>query len=245
MGTDPPAATADAFGSALLDAFAGGDGLHTIERDDGFTETMPADVYFTGPEDWPPDHCEALDRLQGRVLDIGAGAGRHTLHLQHAGVRPLALDVSPGAVEVCRRRGVGETFLGTVHELVDAAREPFEAALMMGHNLAVLASDDEANRVLASLRRLLLPDGVVIGTGLDPYLTDEPGNLAYHERNRRGGRMPGQIRMRVMYRSLVGEWFDWLFLAPAELRSLAARSGWTLESITDPDPTYLAVLRPS
>ena len=56
---------------------------------------------------------------------MGAGAGRHALPLQESGREVVALDVSPGGVEVCRRRGVRETFTGTVFELAETGPEPF------------------------------------------------------------------------------------------------------------------------
>ena len=71
--------------------------------------------YFSPPHgpvwDW------VVARVGHRILDIGAGAGRAALALQAMGRQVLAVDVSPGAVEVCRRRGVVSTSLGTVHDL--------------------------------------------------------------------------------------------------------------------------------
>ena len=52
----------------------------------------------------------------------------------------MALDVSPGAVGVCQRRGVRRTVIGTVQDLVDADAEPFDTFLLLGTNLGLLAS---------------------------------------------------------------------------------------------------------
>ena len=44
--------------------------------------------------------------------------------------------------------------------------------------------------------------------------------------------------------ALAGDWFDWLLMSPDELAIIAGRSGWRLGDVTEPDPYYLAVLRP-
>ncbi len=241
----------DAFGLALLDFLHGGSGVHITERDDGQVDAMAADLYFIGYEKWADFHfvtatdVAALEIVSGRVLDVGAGAGRHALAVQQRGDEAVALDVSPGAIEVCRERGVRHAFLGTTGELVTRNSEPFDAALLLGHNLALLGSAESSGPFLDSLRALLRPGGVVVGNCLDPYTTDNPIHLAYHERNRERGRMPGQIRLRVRFQDVAGDWFDYLFSSPDELAELAERAGWRVDEITEPNPTYLAVLRPS
>lgn len=104
----------DAFGQALLARQEGRSGDIISERDDGLVERDSFD-YFSAPHgplwEW------VVARVGHRILDIGAGAGREALALQAMGWEVLALDVSPGAIEVCRRRGVVSTFLGTVQDL--------------------------------------------------------------------------------------------------------------------------------
>ena len=130
----------DAFGRALSDRQTGQPGAIVIERDDGFIEVDSGD-YLGG---WSDRDTWALQRAPGRVLDMGAGAGRASLALQERGQDVVALDVSPGAVGVCRRRGVKEVFLGTVAELAAAGGAPFDSVLMLGNNLGLLGSPERA-----------------------------------------------------------------------------------------------------
>ncbi len=153
--------------------------------------------------------------------------------------------MSPGAVEVCRRRGVRAAYLGTVPALAEEAPQPFDAVIMIGNNLALLGTPETAASMLDALRTVLQPDGVVVGSCLDPYLTDDPVHLAYHESNRRRGRLAGQMRLRVRYRHLIGAWFDYLFVSVDELRKIAREAGWEVEVLVPPNPEYLAALRPA
>lgn len=241
----PEPVVGDAFGASLIDALNGVGGDHVVERDDGFVDPASAeDVYFAGPEDWPAYDVTALDLVSGRVLDVGAGAGRHSLVLQQRGHDVVALDVSPGAIEVCRERGVHQVFLGPTSALADEDLAPFDAALLMGNGLELLGSPQAATGFLDTLRRLLTPGGIVVGTCIDPYLAEDEAHLRYQEQNRRAGRMSGQVTLRYRYKHLSTDWPENLLASARELRGLAAAAGWIVEDATEPGPGYLAVLKP-
>jgi hypothetical protein len=145
-------------------------------------------------------------------------------------------------VDVCQRRGIRRTVIGTVEDLADAGGGPFDTFLLLGNNLGLLASAAQAPRFLNALARLAAADAVVLGRGADPYQTSNQAHLAYHERNRSLGRLPGQIRMWVRHQNLATPWFDFLFTAVDELRALLDASAWTLERYETAGAGYLAVL---
>jgi len=70
------------------------DGEATVEHD--------VAGYF---EDWTPDEDSFFESLQGRVLDMGAGAGRQALSCQSR-VETVALEPSDALAAVLRDRGV-------------------------------------------------------------------------------------------------------------------------------------------
>ena len=174
---------------------------------------------------------------------MGAGAGRHALPLQESGREVVALDVSPGAVEVCRRRGVRETFTGTVFELAGTDPEPFDTFLVCGNNYGLLESLEHGLSFLGALAEVAVPGAEIIGTCIDPFATEDPLHLAYHERNRNRGRHPGQIRLRARWSDVATSWFDYLFVPVGELKELAERAGWELVEYQPGSRPYLAVLR--
>lgn len=228
----------DAFGSAMLDRLAGVTNPIVIERNDGFVTVDNAD-YLDG---WDELDQWALDRATGRVLDVGAGMGRASLALQCRGQHVLALDTSPGAARVCRERGVRDVFHGSV-ELAAAAGPAggFDTALLLGSGLSLLGSPESAGSFLAALGTLLAADGRIVGTCLDPHRIDNRLHLEFRERNRRHGKMAGQITSRVRYQRTASEWFDWLVMSPDELAEVIAPSGWRVAE-TMPGVRYAAVL---
>src|SRR5690349_182310 len=99
-----------------------------------------------------------MQRTVGKVLDLGAGAGRAALALQVAGRPVVALDVSRGAIEVCKRRGVHQCFVGTVDALVETNPTPFDSILALGNNLGLLGSRAGADRLLNAHASRSAPD---------------------------------------------------------------------------------------
>ena len=224
----------DAFGATLRECFEAdarpGVSWELIERSDGFLAAGDAARYFGSADDWASPTQPFASHIRGRVLDIGAGAGRVALALQDLNCDVTALDVSPGAVEVCAARGVRITFCGTVTDLAATEPRPFDTFVLAGNNLGLLGGVDQGRDFLACLAALAAPNARVIGEITDPYRTTDPVHTAYHEANRRLGRLGGQIRLRVRHHLLVTEWFDYLFCTPAELDELVHPTGWRVET---------------
>jgi SAM-dependent methyltransferase len=232
----------DAFGELLTDHLQTGAAMEIIERDDGFITATTAARYFDEVDAWPALDIAAVGRCHGRVLDVGAGAGRASLELQQRGHDVLALDTSPGAAQICQRRGVPHAFTGTVYELADTQPERFDTILLLGNNLGLLETPQSATRFLAALAALSAPNATLAGTGSGPRTTQDPVHLRYHQLNRAAGRPTGQLRLRVRHRAVATPWFNFLLLAPHELELLLKDTDWRLADIHSDGAAYLAVL---
>jgi SAM-dependent methyltransferase len=226
---------ADAFGQMLRD----GRGPEIIERDDGFLEAAKIG-YFAPVAQWPAVERRALRWTRGRVLDAGVGAGRAALELQRRGRSVVGIDVSPGAVEVARARGVRDVRL-LAFEDVDDSVGRFDTVVMFGNNFGLFGSPSKARRLLRRLRPLA--DRIVAASN-DPYATEDPAHLAYQERNRKRGRAAGQLRLRVRYRDLIGPWFDYLIVSPDEMASILEGTEWEIRRLLQQSGSgyYVAVL---
>ncbi|MGK5680056.1 class I SAM-dependent methyltransferase [Actinoplanes sp. URMC 104] len=247
----------DVFGEMIRDAYAVRTGvgprplaggrvprpvIEIIERDDGLVNGAPADHYLDEPGEWQPHDHRALRLCRGHVLDIGVGAGRTAVELQRRGMAVTGLDTSPGAIEVARKRGLRDTVLNTVDAYASADAR-YDTFLLLGNNLGLLENAQRAPVLLAALARLANPGARIIAQGTDPYGTTDPVHVDYHRRNRERGRFGGQLRLRLRYRRLATEWFDYLNCSAAELESLLEGTRWRLASVDDQDrPYYLAVM---
>ncbi len=214
-----------------------------IERDDGLIETMAPKQFLDEPSgptaDW------VLERVRGRVLDIGAGAGRFAIPLQTRGRAVTALDVSEGALDVCRSRGIEDLFLGTVEELRSANERPqFDTLLLMGNNLGLLGDDRAAARFLDALRALCAEDGIVLAEGMDALATEDPRHRAYHRRNAAMGRPRGLVRFRVRAGNVVSPWMEYRWPAFDDVAALLAANSWEIRAELRDGAQYVVELAP-
>lgn len=216
--------------------------IEIIERDDGLINGAPADHYLGAPDEWQPHDRRALRLCRGHVLDIGCGGGRTAIELQRRGMAVTGLDTSAGAIEVARGRGLRDTVLNTVDAYARSAAR-YDTFLLLGNNLGLFESRERAPIFLAALADLAGPGARIVAQGTDPYGTTDPVHTAYHQRNRARGRLGGQLRLRLRYRLLATDWFDYLVCSVDELESLLRGTRWRLTSIDATDrPYYLAVM---
>jgi SAM-dependent methyltransferase len=236
----------DAYGRLIFDYSQGKPAIEAVERDDGFidfSESLPAG-YFAKFENWPAHEKKSIQYAQGRVLDIGLGAGRHSLYLQSKGHNVTAIDSSPLAVRVSKRRGVVRAKIMRIHEIKKFKPASFDTILMLGNNFGLFGSASQARLLLRTMYRITTDDAMIIAETTDPYKTKNPDHLRYHALNRSRGRMPCQIRMRIRYRTYIGKWFDYLFVSKKELIGILRGTGWRLmKTIDSKGPQYIAILK--
>ena len=237
----------DAFGRALADHHAGRLGPELmLEVDDGSRiPALPPAWFFQAEDGWSAADRRALAAVaRGPVLDLGCGAGRHALHLQRCGSAVTAIDMSPGAVAVCRARGLRDVRLG---DLTDPPRDwRWGTVLLMGGNLGLAGDWDATRRLLAQLADLAAPGARLIGDSVDPTLTDNPRHLAYQRAQRDAGRYVGQVRLRLRYGARVTPWWEQLNVRVADLVPLVQGTGWAVEDHrTDGVDHYVILTKPA
>ncbi|MBO9626400.1 MAG: class I SAM-dependent methyltransferase [Microbacterium sp.] len=178
------------------------------EWDSGRVAVGNALRYFATFERWPDSQQDAVDATGPVVLDVGAGAGRHALHLQASGRIVVPLDIDPVAVEVMRDRGLDAHLGDIVHHVAVA---PYDTLIFLGGNGSLLVNAPDA---LMACARLLRPGGRVIA---------EVG----HQSMAHGG-----AKVRVRFEEYASPWIEYAaarldtFRTMVETRSEFRITGW-------------------
>jgi SAM-dependent methyltransferase len=234
----------DAYGQEVWSYFNGKRSFEIVEREDGYFDVSSgAPTYFSAYVDWPEHEKKAIAFAEGRVLDIGCGAGRHSIYLQGKGLDVTGIDTSPLAVRVCRLRGLKKTRVMPIAEASKLKRGCFDTILMLGNNFGLFGSFNNAKVLLNKLYNITSPNAKIIAESNDPYKTENPFHLNYQKANRRRGRMPGQLRIRIRYMKYVGKWFDYLIVSREEMTEMLKGTGWKPEKFIDSTSSpYAAII---
>lgn len=200
----------------------------------GPREEMPVRTYFRDEDDMPDLEWCALNHCNGSVLDVGAGAGSHSLVLQQWNTAVTALDISPLATDVMRERGVADVIKADIFAY--NARQ-YDTLLMLMNGIGIAGHLDGFRKFLRHAKTLLLPGGQLLFDSSDvAYLY--PDGIP-------DGDYYGQISYQYAYKGERSEWFSWLYVDEKTMLEIAGEEGWQGEVIFEDEyGQYLAKLHP-
>ncbi|PHQ39083.1 SAM-dependent methyltransferase [Halorubrum persicum] len=235
----------DAFGRAVRDHHRG-DRTDPLRQGDGEeTREHPIEAFYFDAFDPESDAGSWLaSRLEGPVVDLGAGAGRHALWAQER-FETVAVETSPALVETMRDRGVEDAREGDMFALRDAfERDRFASALAIGTQIGLSGSMGGLSAFLGDLAFVTTPDATAVVDCYDPSHPEATALLGY-----RGDPTPG-LAHRVMWFSYAGTTDPTLhfrLFSPDRLREAALGTRWEVDAIdrsgTGDGPHYRAALR--
>jgi ubiquinone/menaquinone biosynthesis C-methylase UbiE len=234
----------DAYGQEIWNYFTEKKGYEIVERNDGYMDISSGpESYFSEFNEWPEHQRNAMNYAKGNVLDIGCGAGRHSLYLQKQGFNITGIDQSPLAIKVCKQRGIKNLLNISISEIRTFNSNSFDTILMLGNNFGLFGSFKRAKILLKTMNRITSPQAYIIAESNDPYQTDISEHLDYQKMNLNRGRMAGQLRIRIRFRKYVGKWFDYLLVSKNEMKEILKNSGWKVKKFIDSENSvYIAIL---
>lgn len=226
----------DVFGQALLDYYKKQSTdklyLHSSYADE--VEVMPVDIFFRKERDFPEMEFVALAFCDGTVLDVGAGAGSHALHLQKKGFDVTALELSETACAIMKERGVKKVIQGDIFKFQG---QRFDTLLFLMNGIGLSQTLDGLKNMLTHCKTLLRPGGQLLFDSSDiTYLyTDafpKPKDRYY-----------GEIDFQYQYKGKRGARFGWVYVDQDTLMELAQEDGWVVQVLfEDGEDGYLVRL---
>lgn len=233
----------DVFGQVLYSYWKGDRKTPLIiRRDDDYPETLKTSVFFT--RKLYPTEKAIIASAKGKILDVGCGAGRHTLYFQKKGFDITGIDESPKAIKTCKERGCRKV---KVMDIFHPKFSPnsFDTILLLGHNIGMGGTLSGTIKLLKILRKIIKPDGVLLLTSLDVSKPKNKIHKEYHKKCRTAGRYIGENVIRIEYKDEIGDWFRWVHIEPKELNKIAKSCKWNIEIISKlKSGEYSAVLQP-
>ncbi|OCB76159.1 SAM-dependent methyltransferase [Flavobacterium piscis] len=231
----------DLFGKAMFD-FQTNNSPEDIITETTISEedAMSVDYLFRSYNEMPKLEQKALQLATGKILDVGCGAGSHSLSLQNdRNLDVTSIDISEKAIETCKLRGVKNA---KVQNILDFAGEKFDTIILLMNGVGIFGKLENCNTFLSKLKSLLNPGGQILLDSSDIiYMFDEdedggkwiPSNNDYY----------GELVFNISYKGEKEEPFDWLYLDYNTLQNAAAANGLKCELISEGEHyDYLAKL---
>ena len=229
----------DPMGAAIYDFHRNGSAdvlkVYSSDFDD---DEIPVSDLFREYEDMPYIERVALDLAAGRVLDVGAGSGCHSLALAKAGKESVAIDISPLSVEVMRERGVDARLVNLYD---DSFAEKFDTVLMLMNGTGIIGTLENMETFFTRIRQLLNPGGCVLidSSDLRYLFEEEDGSLMIDLADD----YYGLVDYLMQYKDVLGEPFDWLYVDFDTLAYYAEENGFKAEMVANGEHyDYLARL---
>lgn len=231
----------DLFGKAILDYQTNN------APEDLITETSISDedamsvaYLFRSFDEMPKLEQLALQLAKGRILDVGCGAGSHSLYLQNTlNLDVTAIDISENAITACKLRGIQKTM---VQDIMTLENETFDTILLLMNGAGMCGRLKNISKFLLKLKSLLNENGQILLDSSDIiYMFDEDED---------GGKwIPsvndyyGEVVFKVSYKGQKEKPFHWMYIDYNTLQNAAFANGLKCELIQEGEHyDYLARL---
>ncbi|WP_318311850.1 class I SAM-dependent methyltransferase [Flagellimonas crocea] len=231
---------ADVFGLALKD-YQNGHYTEDIKTYSSLDEedVIPIPYLFRTFNEMPKIEQKALQLAQGKVLDIGAGAGSHALYLQKKGVDVTAMDNSEGCIEVGKDRGLQYVIQSNI---LDYSGDKYDTLLLLMNGIGLAGKLANLSRFLKHLASLLRPNGQVLVDSSDIiYMFEQDDDGGYWIPN--DGSYYGEVSFQMEYKGNKSEPFDWVYVDFNTLQNACESNGFNCELVISGEHyDYLAKL---
>ena len=220
----------DLFGKAILD-FQTNNSPEDLTTETNISESdeMSVAYLFRSYKEMPELEQKALQLTKGKVLDVGCGAGSHSLYLQNErNLEVIAIDISEKAIKACALRGIKNT---RIQNLLAVEEETFDTILLLMNGTGIFETLSETSKYLQKLKKLLSPTGQILIDSSDIiYMFDEEedGSKWVPAEN-----YYGELMFTLSYKNETEKPFPWLYLDYNTLQNAAHANGLKCELISD------------
>jgi SAM-dependent methyltransferase len=218
----------DLFGKALLDYHNGNyteDLLTSTNISD--EDELPLPYLFRDYKDMSNLEQKALQLSKGTVLDVGCGAGSHSLYLQKKNYEVKAIDISEGAVEVARKRGVKNV---EMKSLLDE-NSTYDTILLLMNGTGIFQELSRVSIYLKHLKSLLNPNGQILIDSSDiKYMFEDEDGGFWQDMN---AGYYGELDYFLSYKGEEETPLKWLYLDFETLKIACETVGLKCELVLD------------
>ena len=214
------------MGKAIADFYKGRRDGKLIVLSPMFEEDeIPVTTLFRAFKDMPKMEQKALKMAKGKIIDVGAGSGCHSLWLQDKGLDVTAIDISPYSIETMKERGV----VNVREQDFFTLEEKYDTILMLMNGIGIVGTLDKLPDFFKHIDKILADDGQLLCDSSDLcYLYDDKDGIAELMDS---DKYYGELEYTMCYDDIKGDSFPWLYIDANTLRNYAEANGFKMEIV--------------
>lgn len=207
-------------------------------------DEMPVSHLFRSFYDMPKLEQKALMLAKGKILDVGAGAGCHTLALQETGHEVKAIDISPLSCEAMKLRGIKDVECINIFD--KHLSTAYDTILLLMNGTGIAGKVANLPTLFDRLKSLINPNGQILIDSSDlkyiyenedgsfdidlnaPYYGEVDYQMVYDGIQKKD--QQGNVQKAIIRQ---GDSFDWLYVDFALLKSIAENCGLHCELVAE------------
>jgi len=230
----------DPFGEAIRDYYEKGKAPIIIVNSN-YTEgeEIAPSYFFRSEKEMPAIEKKALKMCRGKILDVGAAAGCHSILLQKKGFNITALEKSPIAAEILKKRGIQKVIQKDISSF---SGDRFDTVLLLMNGCGIAETVTGLEKLLSHLKSLLTETGQILIDSSDiHYLFQEDDGSVWTDLTNPD--YYGEMEYEVIYKKSKSK-FKWLFIDFENLRIIAGKAGFDCKVVAIGEHyDYLAQLK--
>lgn len=214
------------MGKAIADFYKGRRDGKLIVLSPMFEEDeIPVTTLFRAFKDMPKMEQKALKMAKGKIIDVGAGSGCHSLWLQDKGLDVTAIDISPYSIETMKERGI----VNVREQDFFTLEEKYDTILMLMNGIGIVGTLDKLPDFFKHIDKILADDGQLLCDSSDLcYLYDDKDGIAELMDS---DKYYGELEYTMCYDDIKGDSFPWLYIDANTLRNYAEANGFKMEIV--------------
>lgn len=198
--------------------------VHSEDFDDDQIETS---YLFRSFKQMPALEKKAMNLCRGKVLDIGACAGAHTVYLQNKGFDVTALETSALCCQVLKERNLVNVINQDIFKFTG---QKFDTILLLMNGTGIAGSLDGLDVLLFHLKTLLNPEGQILidSSDLIFLFVEEDGSALI---DISADKYYGELTFQTEYKSWISQPFPWLYVDVNNMANAVEKNGMKINKI--------------
>jgi hypothetical protein len=198
-----------------------------VHSDDFDDDTIETDYLFRSYKNMPVLEKKAMSLCSGKILDVGACAGAHSVYLREKGFEVTSLETSAFCCEVLKSRNLPDV---VQQDIFKFSNRKFDTILLLMNGTGIAGSIMGLEVLFHRLKSLLNPKGQILIDSSDLiFLFEQDDGSAMIDIS--ADKYYGELTFQTEYNNWKSQPFHWLYVDLDNLENAIEKNQLKLKQV--------------